>query len=116
MHALDGGTAPESFTGEVKKLRPTHLLIVDAAQLRKEPGTVALLDAPEAGSTGFGTHALPLGVIAAYLSGETGCRVAIIAIQSKQAGVGQRMSEEVRKAVDMVTGALTSTLREEPAS
>ena len=115
VHAIDGGTAPENFTSDVKKLAPTHLVIVDAAQLGgtpPSPGAVALLDAPQAGATGFGTHALPLGVIAAYLSAETGCHVTIVAIQSKNAGMGDEMSEEVARAVRNVTEALKTALQE----
>jgi len=29
-------TAPENLTGEIKKFQPTHLIIIDAAELNKE--------------------------------------------------------------------------------
>lgn len=36
---LDAGTAPENFTGPLRRFRPDFVLLVDAAQLSAEPGT-----------------------------------------------------------------------------
>jgi hydrogenase maturation protease len=39
-----GETAPENLTGEIKKFRPTHLVILDAADAGgKRPGSITLI-------------------------------------------------------------------------
>jgi hypothetical protein len=60
LNVLLGGTAPENLTGEIKKLKPSHLLIVDAAEMKAEAGTIRLLTPEEIGGFSFSTHALPL--------------------------------------------------------
>jgi len=39
-----GESAPENFTGEIKKFMPDHLLVIDAADLEEEPGSVTFID------------------------------------------------------------------------
>ena len=35
-----GATAPENLTGEIIKFKPTHLIIVDTADIKEKPGTI----------------------------------------------------------------------------
>ena len=39
-----GDTAPENLTGEIKKFRPTHLVILDAVDMGRRPGTAELIE------------------------------------------------------------------------
>ena len=60
--------APENFTAEVRRLRPAAVVIVDCAHMDEAPGTLRLIDPREIGGVSFGTHGLPLSVLADYLS------------------------------------------------
>jgi hydrogenase 3 maturation protease len=110
VYAIDGGSAPENCTAAIRHLAPTHLIIVDAAELSQVPGTIRVLACEEIGSAGFGTHALPLSVLADYLQKEVGCRVTVIGIQPKSLVFGQTMSPEVSAAVAETVGALRECL------
>src|SRR5690349_19061121 len=39
--ALDGGCAPENQTGPLRRFRPSLVVLVDAAQMGIEPGSIA---------------------------------------------------------------------------
>src|SRR5208283_643396 len=47
VHALDGGSAPENCTAEIRQLDPSHLIIVDSAHMQEPPGTVRLIEYSE---------------------------------------------------------------------
>ena len=64
-----GETAPENLTGEIKKFRPTHLVILDAADAgRKRPGSITLIqhDLLRGGSS-ISTHNMPVNILVQYL-------------------------------------------------
>jgi len=95
---LIGGTAPENFTGEVKRLKPSHLLIVDAADMKAAPGTIQVISHQEIGGYSFSTHALPLKVMIDFILADYKCEVIIVTIQPKNVMFGAPVSPEVRAA------------------
>jgi len=92
-----GETAPENLTGEIKKYKPTHLLIIDAGDMGKEPGSVALITPEEEifGAT-FSTHKLPIKVLVKYLNESFPCKTFVLIIQPKDIGFGKDPSSEVK--------------------
>ncbi len=111
VHTLVGGTAPENLTGEIRRLAPVHLLIVDSADIGEAPGAVRLIHHREIGATCFGTHGLPLGVLAEYLRREVGCGVTVIGIQPRSLEFGTGLSAEVEQAVRRTVRTLAACLR-----
>jgi hydrogenase 3 maturation protease len=105
-----GATAPENLTGEIKRFHPSHLVIVDAADLDAEPGTISVMDPDSIGGTTFCTHSLPLKVMIDYLLESFDCRVTIIGIQPKSLAVGAPVSKEVLEAVESLSAMLCDDL------
>jgi len=103
---LDGATAPENLFGEVRRLRPSHVIMVDVARFGGETGEIRLLTAEEAGGITFCTHALPVGLLAQYLERETGADVLILGIQPQDASFGAQMSVEVVRAEEGIVGVV----------
>jgi hydrogenase 3 maturation protease len=110
VHALDGGSAPENCTAEIRHIAPSHLVIVDAADLGEQPGAIRVIASEDIGGTSFGTHSLPLSIIADYLRTEVGCSVIVIGIQPRSLAFGQQVSPEVRQAVAETAQALRACL------
>jgi hydrogenase 3 maturation protease len=110
LHVLIGGTAPENLTGEIKKLKPSHLLIVDAADLKAAPGTVQLLTPDRIGGYSFSTHALPLKVLVDFINQDHPCTTLIIAIQPQALGFGQKCSRAVEQAAEEVAQAILAAV------
>jgi hydrogenase 3 maturation protease len=108
---LDCETVPESFVGKVAEFRPTHILLVDAADFLGNPGEARLFGAGETVGVSISTHSLPLKVLSKYLEMETGAKVAILAIQPKDLGLGEGLSDELRCSlkgiVEILSGALS---------
>jgi hydrogenase 3 maturation protease len=110
VHAIDGGPAPENHTAEIKRLSPSLLLIVDCALLGEEPGSVWIIEPSEVESAGFGTHGLPLTVVADYLRAETGCGVLFVGIQPLSVDDGEGLSREAEAGVAETVAALRECL------
>jgi hydrogenase 3 maturation protease len=109
---LSGSTAPECFTGEIKKFSPDLLLIIDAADMGLAPGELRSIDPAQVSGVSFSTHMLPLKVMLEYLQKETGCRTAIIGIQPGSLDFGGEMTEEVKKTIQKLIITLKELISE----
>jgi hydrogenase 3 maturation protease len=105
---IDGGNAPESYTGKIRQFGADFVLLVDAADMGEAPGTVAWLDWQDTCGMSGSTHTLPLHVLAQYLIMEFGCQVALLGIQIQQLNMtlGDPLSPPVAEAVEAVVGEL----------
>ncbi len=110
MFALLGDTAPENVTGEIRRLAPTHVLFVDAADLGEEPGSVRVFESADIAGMTSSTHTLPLHVIADYLTREVGCRVLFLGLQPKSLVFGETISNEVATAIEDTVAAIAEAL------
>jgi hydrogenase 3 maturation protease len=111
VQLVEGGSAPENCTGEINAFRPSHLLLVDAADLRKTPGTCELLPLEAlAGGISFSSHTLPLAFIINYILQTTPCTVLTIGIQPKELTAFAAMSPEVKRTVAALAKELKTEL------
>jgi hydrogenase 3 maturation protease len=113
LKILEGGTAPENLTGELKRFKPTHLVIIDAADLGEKPGRIAVMEPDNVSGVSFCTHSLPIKVMTDYLLQSFPCQVTLIGIQPKTLEVGASPSQEVLEAVDMVAAMIASALHDD---
>jgi hydrogenase 3 maturation protease len=101
-----GSTAPENLTGEIKKFQPSHIIIIDSADLGKKPGTIRLLSPKQIGGVSFSTHRIPTKVMVDYLLSSLGSKIIIIGIQPKTLLFGLPLSGEVERSVKLLSLAL----------
>lgn len=97
-----GATAPENFTGEIIKFAPSHLIIIDSADFKKEPGTICLLNPDEINGISFCTHLLPIKILIDYLLKNKKIEIIIIGIQPQTLKFGEVLSEPVKKSADLL--------------
>lgn len=95
LKVLFGATAPENLTSEIRRFKPTHVVIVDAAQLNKRAGAIEVIEADRIEGVTFTTHQLPLSILARYLQEEVGCQIILIGIQPKTLAFAKPVSREV---------------------
>ncbi len=107
---LDAGTAPENFTGPIRRFRPDLVLMVDAADLSAEPGATAWLDWQQTDGLSGSTHTLPPSVLARFLVGELACRLALLVIQPAHLDFGGALSPSVRRTADRVIEKMAAAL------
>jgi hydrogenase 3 maturation protease len=106
-----GATAPENLTGEIKRFKPTHIILVDTVEMEEKPGTILLLASDRiGGGVSFSTHKLPAKVLVDYFIRSIGCAVMIIGVQPKSLEFGKPVSRHVQESVREVVGAIRSAL------
>lgn len=97
-----GETAPENLTGPIKAFAPTHLIVIDAADMGRQIGYVDVVEPGHVADTSASTHSLPLNALTAYLQAELGCKVVIVGIQANCCEFGQPPCHEVTSAASRV--------------
>lgn len=102
LKIINGSTAPENFTGVIKKFQPDQVIIVDAADFHGMPGDIAVIDPQVIGGVSFSTHMLPLKIMMEYLRQEVGCNIFVLGIQPADFSFGGEISLEVKKAVQEI--------------
>ena len=103
--SLSCGTAPENFTGIVRKNRPSCLILVDSAAMGISPGEYRIIPRHKIGDVSIGTHQLPLSFLIDFLS-DTASRIILIGIQPERAGTGEEISLPVREGADQLLHVL----------
>jgi hydrogenase 3 maturation protease len=104
------GLAPENFTGVLRRFRPDFILLLDAAQLGKEPGHVVVIDVDLAGGFGASTHLQPLATLAIFLRAELDCEIGLLGIQPAHLNFGEPVSAPVNKACGEIAAELARIL------
>ncbi len=112
LRVFIGETAPENLTGQIKEFQPTHLIIIDAAQLHKEPGHIEVMDHETIGGATFCTHSLPLNVIISYLLESFKFQAIIIGIQPKTLTFGEKPTKEVVAAAKHLADTITKLFKQ----
>lgn len=106
VNIFTGESAPENYTGKIKKAAPSHLLIIDAADMKTEPGSIQLIQPDEIEEASFTTHMLPLKIMLGYLSEEIKCCFTIIGIQPEDLTFAGEVTPKVSDSIDYITSAI----------
>lgn len=101
VDVLIAGGMPENHTGVLRRARPTHVVVLDAADMGEPPGTAAIIAPGSARGQRYSTHALPLSVVAEYVEQEIGARVLLVGIQPSS-----RPEHDARAVADALAAAL----------
>lgn len=111
VHLIECETVPESFIQPIVELKPTHVLLIDAALLNQKPGSSKLVDSEELVSfPAVSTHALPLRMFCDYLKQTTPAKIALLAIQPKDTDFGEGLTPELEKTAKRLILFLLRTL------
>jgi hydrogenase 3 maturation protease len=100
-------TVPERFIHEIVQLKPSHVLLIDAAVMELKPGEVRLFEVENLTSfPAISTHMLPLRVFCEYITQLAGAKIALLLIQPGNTEFGEGLTTEVQEAAEMVTNIL----------
>lgn len=102
-----GESAPENFTGAIRDFSPEYLILFDAAELGKPPGTFSIISAEQIEGISFASHVLPLKIICNYISATVGCQIIMVGIQPQSLEFGESLSALVMEAIDKFVAELT---------
>jgi len=109
---LECETVPESYLLDIEQYQPTHVLLIDAAQIGLKPGDANLMDA--AGLASFSpvsSHALPLRVFCEYLKKTVNPKVALLLVEPQSLEYREGLTSKVEAASEHLVSVLYELLR-----
>jgi hydrogenase 3 maturation protease len=98
LKVFEGHMTPEAFIRPICAEHPTHVLIVDAAELHMKPGVWRMLSSDEVKEDLFTTHAIPASEVAAEFQRRCSAKVAFLGIQPKLRETSLSLSMECLSA------------------
>ena len=105
-------TTPENFTGKIKRLKPTHVLMIDAAGFEAKPGKAKLIPPEDIAGVALSTHAMPLFMLAEILQKSIGAKVVLLGVQPKLVSFGEQLTPEIEKASEEISKVLAGLFRQ----
>jgi len=103
---FDGGTVPENYTSSIRKINPTHIILIDAVEMGKEPGYIRLIDKEEIANYNISTHAMPISFLIKYMETTIGSKIILVGIQPKSMQLTEGITKEVETSIEIVINAL----------
>lgn len=107
---FDGGTVPENYTGLIRKENPTHIILVDAVDMKKEPGHIRVVEKEEIANYNISTHAMPISFLIKYLETTVNAQIILVGVQPKNMELAEGISKEVEKSIEKVVSTFDKLL------
>lgn len=110
-----GSTAPENLTGDIKRFKPSHILLIDSVDFKEKPGSIVVLSPRDIGdAVSFSTHKMPAKVLIQYFLNSIKCDPILIGIQPASILFGKKPSPAVVSAAKEVASAIAKSLGAKP--
>ena len=107
VHLFECETVPESFMQEIVDLKPSHVLLVDAAFLGLKPGETRLIFPEQVTDfPAITTHMLPLRIFCEYITKMTEAKIALLLIEPENTEFGEGLTPTVQAAAEKITKIL----------
>ena len=103
LMVINAETVPENYTGLIRKEIPSHIIFIDAVEMKMNPGHIRLVQSDEIADYSISTHAMPLSFMIKYLKSFTDASMLLIGIQPKNMEMSNTISEEVKNSVEELT-------------
>ena len=116
MRVIEAEEVPESFVGDIAAAVPDAVALVDAVDLGREPGAVAILEKEQVAKYAPTTHRMPLSLVMEVAQRRTGADVFLIAVQPARLAFGAAVSPEVSESVELVAALLSRLVRAREAT
>ena len=107
---LSTETVPESYTGVIRDFRPTHVLLLDAADFKGSPGDGKIIPLKSITNSSISTHNLPLPALIGYIQNTICPNIALIGIQVINIEYGEGFSLEVEKGAKKIANLIHNIL------
>ncbi|MDD5128407.1 MAG: hydrogenase 3 maturation endopeptidase HyCI [Candidatus Omnitrophica bacterium] len=107
-----GETAPENLTGQIKKFKPTHLIIIDAVDFHLKPGSLRIVNISTEAGASFSTHRVPVGVLRDYLYKSLSCETILIGMQPGSMEFCGCLSPGVEEAIQAAGNEIGEVLKD----
>jgi hydrogenase 3 maturation protease len=106
-----GETAPENLTGQIKKFKPTHLIIIDAVDFHLPTGALRVVNICTEAGASFSTHRVPVGIFRDYLYKSIGCETILIGMQPGSTEFCGRLSAGIPESLQAAYKEIREVLK-----
>ena len=103
---IDCGQVPENFSKQIIDYDPDYIIIVDVVDFKGKPGEIKNIDLNSIESFSFSTHNYDLSLFIMYIKNFIQTEFHIIGIQPKSIDLGDKISSEVKKSIEMIVSSL----------
>ena len=108
---FDGGTVPENYTGLIRKENPTHIILIDAVDMKKEPGYIRVVEKEEIANYNISTHAMPVSYLIKYIETTIGAQIILVGVQPKSMGFAEPVSKEVAESIEKIVSTFDKLIK-----
>lgn len=111
VHVLNGRETPENYIGQVVRLRPDTVIVLDCASLGLCPGEVRIVEADDPLGCSPSTHGLSPSLLMSQLKEETGADVFMVAVQPATTAFEEGLSAPVSRALTELADLIERIVR-----
>lgn len=106
-----GQTAPENLTGQIKKFKPTHLIVIDAVDFHQKTGALRVINICTEAGVSFSTHRVPIGILRDYLYQSIHCETILIGMQPGSTEFCGSLSQGVKESTKSACKEIMEVLK-----
>ena len=99
---INGGSVPENFTGLIKKLDPSHIMLIDASLMKRQAGEINIVNKDNIVDISISTHSMSLAYLIKYLQLEKEYKILFIGIEPEIMDLSFELSDNVKESSDML--------------
>jgi hydrogenase 3 maturation protease len=112
---FDCGTAPENYVMPILTTAADTIIFVDAADMGRSPGDIAVVDLDDISTVSFSTHCpSPRLFVDLLKTGNDDLNIFFISIQPRSTSLGAHMSAEIIDSLELLKDALVKALAVDP--
>ena len=112
VELINASTVPENFISHLIETQPSLILLIDAALMSSEPGTIRLIEKSNIGGIAFSSHQLPLTFFIEYIENNITTTILILGIQPYTDEFTLPISQPVQDAAQTIIEVLTQLFRQ----
>ena len=107
VYLIECETVPESFMQEIVDLKPSNVLLIDAAILGLKPGEPRLVFPEQITDfPAITTHILPLRIFCEYITKMAEAKIALLLVEPEDTEFGEGLTPTVQAAAEKITKIL----------
>ena len=99
---INGGSVPENFTGLIKKINPSHIILIDATLMNREAGEINIVDKENIVDISISTHSMSLAYLIKYLQLEKEYDILFIGIEPEKMDLSFDLSPKIKNSSNML--------------
>lgn len=99
---INGGSVPENFTGLIKKINPSHIILIDASLMNREAGEINIVNKENIVDISISTHSMSLAYLIKYLQLEKEYNILFIGIEPEIMDLSFELSPKIKNSSNIL--------------